>query len=131
MRKDIHPDSMTQITEWDPHLRMPDAVERPWESSQPPSFFILKRSRLYLVPSVHESMSTASSVLRPPSAVRRPSAVRSPQSPVPSPALAALIRGALAPLAEDRRRSAREGALAPLAPGRSTGAGLRTQNRGD
>jgi len=35
---------MTQITEWDPHLRMPDTVARPLESSHRRPFFILNRS---------------------------------------------------------------------------------------
>ena len=53
MRKDIHPDSMTQITEWDPHLLMPDTVARPFESSHRRPFFILNRFWLYLVAPVH------------------------------------------------------------------------------
>ena len=55
MRKDVHPDSMTQITEWDPHLRMPDTVARPFESSHRRPSFILNRLRLYLVLPAYET----------------------------------------------------------------------------
>src|SRR5882672_7604117 len=62
---------MTHITEWDPHLLMPDAVARPWERSLLPSFFFKT------TPAQPESVESRRHSVR--------SQLPAPRSPFPAP----------------------------------------------